>query len=361
MNIVVVAHAFAPSIGGVETVSRILCEQLTLLGHRVTVLTMTQDDAGVFDVPYTVLRQPDRSTLYRVFRQADAVIESHITLGLTWPLYLGRLLGRLNLPGPFQSKALISVMHTPMLRKDATTWASRLKLFLLKQSKPYAVSEYLRHTQGVPCGLIANPYDDAVFKRLPIDDPSSNLLFVGRLTAAKGCSVAIDAVAALNNGKLAEACCPPFHLDIVGRGEDEEELRRQAAVLGQQEFIHFLGPQIPEVLARTMNRHKILLMPSASQPPEAFGLVAIEAIACGCIPIGSQQGGLAEAIDGCGLTFPEGDALALARCVLEGQALLANRESCEALERHRAIYLQRFTPANVVNQYMQAIANAPNR
>ncbi|WP_263378248.1 glycosyltransferase family 4 protein [Granulicella paludicola] len=357
MNLVIVAHAFAPSIGGVETVSRILCEQLTLLGHRVTVLTMTQDDAGVFDVPYTVLRRPDRSTLYRVFRQADAVIESHITLGLTWPLYLGRLLGRLHLPGPFQSKALISVMHTPMLRENDTTRASRLKLFLLKQIRPYAVSEYLRQTQGVPCGLIQNPYDDKVFKRLPVDDVSDNLLFVGRLTAAKGCSVAIDAVAALNTGELADVGRAPFHLDIVGRGEDEEELRRQALAHGQQEFIHFRGPQTPAVLARTMNQHRILLMPSASRPPEAFGLVAIEAIACGCIPIGSQQGGLAEAIDGCGLTFPEGDVLALARSVLEARNLLADRESLEALEQRRSTYLQRFLPVNVVAEYLRAVTN----
>ncbi len=42
------------------------------------------------------------------------------------------------------------------------------------------------------------------------------------------------------------------------------------------------------------------------------GIVALEGIACGCVVIGSQGGGLKDAIGNCGLTYPNGDVAALA-------------------------------------------------
>jgi len=46
---------------------------------------------------------------------------------------------------------------------------------------------------------------------------------------------------------------------------------------------------------------------------EPFGVVALEGIACGCVVVGSQNGGLKEAIGPCGLTFENGNVIELAK------------------------------------------------
>jgi glycogen(starch) synthase len=353
MKLLIVAHAFAPSIGGVETVSRILAEQLTQLGHQVTVLTTTPEGPEPLHLPYAVVRNPGRAALLRLLHGADGIIESHITLGFTWPLYLAKLL---HLPTTLGRKPLVSVMHTPELKPGQThTRANRLKHFILRRTRPYAVSEYLLNSQGIEGRVMPNPYDDAVFRSISVvAEPPHFLLFVGRLTAAKGCDVAIEALAILNSGSLAQPGRAPFHLSIVGCGEDEPALRQQAAALGLEDYVHFLGVKSGHALAEIMNAHCMVLLPSRSRPPEAFALVSLEAIACGCIPIGSHQGGLPESIGPCGLTFPEGDSLALACTILQAmhQKLGGSSENDSVIMTH----LQKHLPVQVAERYLEAIA-----
>jgi glycosyltransferase involved in cell wall biosynthesis len=147
----------------------------------------------------------------------------------------------------------------------------------------------------------------------------------------------------------------PFHLDIVGCGEDEPALRRQAAALGQHDFVHFLGAKSGHTLAKILNAHRMVLLPSRSTPPEAFGLVALEAIACGCTPIGSHQGGLPEAIGRCGHTFPEGDFLALANIILQVMHQDSERSGHDLA--HRKSHLENHLPVRVAERYLEAIAD----
>jgi len=64
-----------------------------------------------------------------------------------------------------------------------------------------------------------------------------------------------------------------------------------------------------------LNEARILVVPSLWNEP--FGIVALEGIACGLAVVGSAGGGLPEAIGPCGLTFPNGDAAALAARLAE--------------------------------------------
>jgi len=89
-------------------------------------------------------------------------------------------------------------------------------------------------------------------------------------------------------------------------------------------------------------------VPSRYQEP--FGIVALEGIACGCVVVGSEGGGLREAIGPCGLTFPNGDASALARCLAQ---LLRDDESVRALRRPAAQHLLRFRRAKVAGEYLR--------
>jgi glycosyltransferase involved in cell wall biosynthesis len=65
-----------------------------------------------------------------------------------------------------------------------------------------------------------------------------------------------------------------------------------------------------EEIAAALNRHRFLVVPSSYE--EAFGIVALEGLACGCVPIVSERGGLVDAIGKHGYVFPNGDDVALA-------------------------------------------------
>jgi glycosyltransferase involved in cell wall biosynthesis len=88
---------------------------------------------------------------------------------------------------------------------------------------------------------------------------------------------------------------------------------------------------------------------------EPFGIVALEGIACGCVVVGSAEGGLAEAIGPCGLTFPNGDAQALANAL---SRLLENPAECDRLRQNAAAHLARFTPRHVAGLYLDAMKSA---
>ena len=96
-------------------------------------------------------------------------------------------------------------------------------------------------------------------------------------------------------------------------GPDERELKGLAQSLGVAPQIDFIGPKSGVELAETLNAHRVLVVPSRWAEP--FGIVALEGIACGCVVVGSREGGLPDAIGPCGVTFPNGDAPALASSI----------------------------------------------
>ncbi|HVE20255.1 MAG TPA: glycosyltransferase [Ilumatobacteraceae bacterium] len=125
---------------------------------------------------------------------------------------------------------------------------------------------------------------------LPVDRPV--LLFVGRIQPLKGPDVAVRALAALNR--------PDALLLIVGgasglEGAGEmryvQELITELGVEGQ---VRFIEPQPHHILSTYYRAADVVLVPSRS---ESFGLVALEASACGIPIVASGVGGLLTLVD----------------------------------------------------------------
>ena len=122
--------------------------------------------------------------------------------------------------------------------------------------------------------------------------PEPMLLFVGRIQPLKGVDVAVHTLAALDR--------PDASLVIVGGasgagGETEvEKVMALVDELGLTDRVHFVPPQAHHLLSSYYRAADLVLVPSRS---ESFGLVALEAAACGTPVVASAVGGLLTLVD----------------------------------------------------------------
>jgi glycosyltransferase involved in cell wall biosynthesis len=118
----------------------------------------------------------------------------------------------------------------------------------------------------------------------------------------------------------------------------------------------FLGAKTGRELAAQLNEHQILVVPSRWNEP--FGIVALEGIACGCVVVGSSGGGLKQAIGPCGLTFPNGNAAALAEVLA---SLLRHPETRQPYTAKAEAHLQGHRRAVVAHAYLEVLQAATQR
>ncbi len=166
----------------------------------------------------------------------------------------------------------------------------------------------------VPCGVdteLFTPGRAAEARRALGVDGRPLLLYVGRIAPIKGLATLLDAVALLRDRGR------PARLLIVGGEADEPlddhqaALRRRAAALALGGLVRFVGAQPQEALRTYYVAADVTVLPSYY---ESFGMVALEAMACGSPVVASRVGGLATTVrDGVtGFLVPDGDPAALA-------------------------------------------------
>jgi len=336
------SYVFPPSVGGIESVSGLLAGSLAERNYEVRVMTATPSDAGTSDDlagGYRLIREPGPFELYRQLRWSEVVLQSNLSLKLAWPL------AYCSFPRPW-----IVVHHTPLTRPSGVMSSrDRIKLRALRKAKCYSVSSYLAASIPMPSEILFNPYDDALFRPLSGVQRDQPLMFLGRLTPAKGVDVLLRALARLKE----EGFTP--RLTVVGEGHHEHALRQLVMTLGLAEQVRFTGARRGVELARLLNSHQVLVVPSRPAPPEALGMVALEAIACGCVVIGAHQGGLPEAIGPCGVTFRSESDTDLA---LKIRQLLESPSRRAELLSYRDGFLQSFTRKTILDQYESAINQA---
>jgi glycogen(starch) synthase len=133
------------------------------------------------------------------------------------------------------------------------------------------------------------------------------LLYTGRLDARKGTETLLRAMPLL---------APGTTVSFLGRGDAAERVRLEALAtgLGVRERVRFEGIERSE-LADAYRSHDCLISPS--EWPEPFGMVPLEAMACGTPVVATGVGGSAEYLtdEGNCLLFTPGDAADLARVV----------------------------------------------
>lgn len=125
----------------------------------------------------------------------------------------------------------------------------------------------------------------------PLDGRPLRLTFAGRLQEHKGPHVAVSAVAELGRMHPQQ----PVELTVAGRqsGPDALDVRQLADREGIAHRVRFVDPLPHPDLAELFRRSDAVLVPSRS---ESFGLVALEALACGTPVLAHDVGGLSELV-----------------------------------------------------------------
>lgn len=134
-------------------------------------------------------------------------------------------------------------------------------------------------------------------QQLGLDPGHKLLLFVGRIEPLKGIETLFEAVARLRDRGACE--CGRLYVVIIGGDPSETptqqnaEMERLKAVrqrLGIAGLVTFIGAQDQDALPDYYAAADAVIMPSHY---ESFGMVALEAMACGTPVIASEVGGLA--------------------------------------------------------------------
>jgi len=157
-----------------------------------------------------------------------------------------------------------------------------------------------------PCDLESRVCDLGALRATYAARDERLVLLVGRLVYEKGFHLALDALAG------AVKRFGDVRFVVAGTGTAEAELRKQArklGLMGQGSFLGWVGDDMLHSLYRISD---VCIVPSIYEP---FGLVALEAMASGCLTIVADTGGLREVVPGdgsVGLRFRSRDSDSLA-------------------------------------------------
>jgi len=119
----------------------------------------------------------------------------------------------------------------------------------------------------------------------------TNLIFIGALDQAhyfKGVPILLEALAGLKNDY--------WRLKIAGQGDRQDSYEKLSRQLNLEKQVEFVGKLTREDLIRTLQNSDLLILPSINSN-EAFGLVLIEALACGVPVLASDLPGVRQVFE----------------------------------------------------------------
>ena len=338
MNILITTHRFFPDIGGIETISSILGCHFAAAGHSVRLITQSSlQGSSEPHFPFQVIRCPSPLQLLACCRWADVVLQNNIEVRQLWPLLLLR-------------KPCVIGLQTWVRTVDGQRGLlQRFKLMALRRAdRLVACSNALKLDANLRSTVIGNPYNDRLFRRRSDVSRRKAIAFLGRLVSDKGADMLIRSFAAVQP--------TGWTLTLIGDGPETPRLETLATILGVRHSVDFRGALQDEALVEALNQHEILVVPSRWREP--FGVVVLEGLACGCVVLASDGGGLPDAVGPAGLLFRRGDQGDLNAKLSQ---LIADVVLRQQLRACAASHLKAFQQAVVGDHYLSLIQQAYSR
>jgi phosphatidyl-myo-inositol dimannoside synthase len=351
MKLLMITQDFPPETGGIQTYS--LCHARELAGKcdRFGVICPDHPDAPATDntlgFPVSRLKSRNDLLVFSLLRNLNRHLSEHpadATFHAQWQTAAAGIRARNQglIKQVFVAAHIRELLFNPFAAvpgpgKLFTTYRNRI---LRQVDHFYPVSDYTARTLmelGVDASKITvvingtdpqqfYPDDASGLKQKLGLDSRKVILTITRLVERKGLDTVLDSLR-----KVLEKV-PEAHYLVVGDGEDRPRLESITRKNGLAGHVTFTGRVPYNELNSYYNAGDLFVMPSRTKSPdvEGFGIVFLEANACGLPVIGSDSGGIPSAIihGTTGFIVPEGDSGLLADRIIE---LLTHSELRERL------------------------------
>jgi glycosyltransferase involved in cell wall biosynthesis len=324
LNVLVLTSEAPPIVSGISRCVDRLTHGLRARGHRVDVLSSVQIPRvaiGEWRFSSLALWWP---ALARRLRDYD-VINLHGPVPTMSDVFLALAGTHRRVPIVYTHHSALAIrglervcaLYNRLHRRLAT----RSDL-ILATSQHYATTERVRGgppTRVVPWGVDTRPLVERPARTGPL-----RVLFVGQMRTYKGLEFLLPAVAG----------CPDLALTLVGDGPRRRTYEETAARIGAGN-VRFLGRVPDAVLHAEYDAADVVVLPSVTQA-EAFGLVVLEGMAAGCVPVVSDLPGVRDVVGDAGVVVAPRDATALRAALVELATDGDHREHLGRLARKRA-------------------------
>ena len=303
LRILHVNKRYAPHIGGIETVVRQLAESMADRGHTSTVLCMAESASDTMNNGVRVVALPIAATIgsapisFAFVKALKKLAGEHDVVHFQFPNPMGEiawLLVRRYVPSvtticTYQSDVLRPAVLVPAYTILAHRFLEACDTVVATSSHYVRTSPVLsalhRRIQIVPLGI-----DPARFERIPEEAlaaaerivsrlPHPRILFVGRLVYYKGVDTLLKAIAPVSGASLV----------IAGDGPLRNSLEKLAHSLGVDSRVLFTGPLAEDIYPALFSMADVFVLPSTHRT-EAFGIVALEAMASGLPLVTTELG-----------------------------------------------------------------------
>lgn len=280
------------------------------------------------------------------------------TAELAWLLAAARAPAVVTYHSDIVRQRISAMLYRPVLRR----YLARMQRIIvpspqLLNSSPVLAAQ--RHKCAVvPFGIDAARFESPDLPRAAAelrarctggDSGALLVLFVGKFRYYKGLPVLLHAIARLRARGVAARGL------LVGDGPEEATLRAQVRQLGLSDQVSFLGGKNDEELNVLYHACDVLVLPSV-QRSEAFGLVLLEAMACGKPVISTELGTATSWVnlhEVTGLVVAPGDAAALARALehLASAPVMRRNLGENARRRVQTMFQQKQMLKEILRQY----------
>jgi phosphatidyl-myo-inositol alpha-mannosyltransferase len=272
-----------------------------------------------------------------------------------WVPVIGRqILGKSNTinVATFHAKLPDNIMSRTIERVITPYTKSIIKYLDVLTAVSEPAAEYVRHIADLPVEIIPNGIDLHKYKSKPhppMEAPT--ILYVGRLEKRKGVKCLIEAFG------LLQQRMPNARLLIGGEGPDREKLEMlvEEEDIDNVTFLGFLEDTKKIHLMQTVD-----LFCSPALYGESFGIVLLEALACGTPTVAGANPGYQSVLQGrgaLGLVNPK-DQQEFARRL---ELLLTDQDLRKAMTKWAKEYVKQFDYKCVVDQYEAVYARAAKK
>lgn len=319
MKILLLSAYAYPHVGGIETSLYFMGRELLRQGHHVKLLCFRNppelpefeivEGVEIHRIQQQAIRWPAHrmkvqvhdvyKALHQLFNdfQPDRVWSRFLTFGLAAsalipPSRLAHIFPTTGFLGVLPYRKGGFSLKKRLLHEMVYFSYRKLEAKLLPRCSPIVFSDLMRRQLQMEyptfegnISLIRPGVDTDFFQPCPIQEraflrkslglseQTQLVLFVGRLAKSKNLHVLIRAMS-----QLPTHC----HLLVVGKGDDEEEMRQLTNVLDMTNRVHFVGPQHKK-LPLYYSIADVCVLPTYI---ETFGQTYLEAMACGTPVIG---------------------------------------------------------------------------